>query len=182
MVATALVGLAVAALVWFFNRPGGLSFRTVTLTAAATGPAPKVGSPAPDFTVKLLDGQTVELADYQGEVVWINFWATWCPPCRAEMPDIQEVFETYRDQGLRVIALSIGEQRSDVQGYVDRTGLGFDIGLDSDTAIAARYRVVGIPTHYFVDRDGTLREIRIGALNKKGMEERVRKLLEGVAP
>ncbi len=182
IVATVLVGLGIAALVWFFNRPGDLSFRSVTLTAAASGPAPKEGQPAPDFSVPLLDGSAFRLSDHRGQAIWINFWATWCPPCRAEMPDIQEVYTAYRDQGLRVVALSIGEARGDVQAYVNKTGLTFDIGLDSDTSVSAQYRIVGIPTHFFVDRDGVLREIRIGALNKKGMEERVLSLLEGDKP
>jgi len=182
IVATVLVGLGIAALVWFFNRPGDLSFRSVTLTASASGPAPKEGQPAPEFSVPLLDGSTFRLSDYRGQAVWVNFWATWCPPCRAEMPDIQEVYQAYREQGLRVVALSIGEGRGDVQAYVNKTGLTFDIGLDSDTAVSAQYRIVGIPTHFFVDRDGVLREIRIGALNKKGMEKRVSQLLEETGP
>ena len=182
IVATILVGVGIAALVWFFNRPGDLSFRSVTLTASASGPAPKEGQPAPEFSVPLLDGSTFVLSDYRGQVVWVNFWATWCPPCRAEMPDIEEVYQAYGGQGLKVVALSIGEPRGDVQAYVNRTRLTFNIGLDSDTAVSAQYRIVGIPTHYFIDRDGVLREIRIGALNKKGMEERVRSLLEDGGP
>ena len=182
IVATLLVGAGIAALVWFFNRPGDLSFRSVTVTASASGPAPKEGQPAPDFSVPLLDGSTFRLSDYRGQAVWINFWATWCPPCRAEMPDVEEVYQSYQGQGLKVVALSIGEARRDVQAYVDRTGLTFNIGLDSDTAVSAQYRIVGIPTHFFVDRDGVLREIRIGALNKKGMEDRVRLVLEGDEP
>lgn len=181
VVATVLVGVGIAALVWFFNRPGDLSFRSVTLKASPSGPPPKEGQPAPEFDVLLLDGSTFRLGDYRGQAVWVNFWATWCPPCRAEMPDIQEVYEAHRDQGLTVVALSIGEGRGDVEAYVRKTGLTFDIGLDSDTAVSAQYRIVGIPTHFFIDRDGVLREIRIGALNKKGMEQRVSRLLEGGA-
>jgi cytochrome c biogenesis protein CcmG, thiol:disulfide interchange protein DsbE len=171
------VGAAILALVWFFDRPGEGAKEAVTLTAAASGPAPREGKEAPDFRVQGLDGEYFELSDFRGRPVWINFWATWCPPCRAETPDIQEVYEKYQDDGLVILALSIGEDGDTVRAYEEKTGTTFRIGLDQDTSIAATYRVVGLPTHYFVDRGGVLREIRIGSLSKKSMEKKVQELM-----
>ena len=185
VVATLAVGAIIVGLVWFFDRPGAIgSSQAITLTAGASGPAPRVGKEAPDFQVRTLDGASVNLSDYRGQPVWISFWATWCPPCRAENPDIQEVYEEHQGQGLVILALSIGEETDTVQSYVKRTGLTYTIGLDQSTEIAARYRIVGIPTHFFVDRDGILREWRIGSMSKKTMEKNVAKITSSstVAP
>ena len=178
ILATIIVGAISIGLIVFFDRPGGAGgSRAVTLTAGATGEAPRVGREAPDFRVLGLDGEYFQLSDFRGRPVWINFWATWCPPCRAENPDIEAVYQANQDQGLVIIALSIGESASTVQDYVDRTGLTYTIGLDQNTAIAAQYRIVGIPTHFFVDRDGILREWRIGAMSKGTMEKKVQEIM-----
>jgi peroxiredoxin len=185
ILATIAVGAVIVGLVWFFDRPAGFgSSQAITLTAGASGPAPRLDKPAPEFQVQTLDGTTVQLSDYRGQPVWVSFWATWCPPCRAENPDIQEVYEKYQAEGLVILALSIGENTGTVQSYVQRTGLTYTIGLDQSTEIAARYRIVGIPTHFFVDRDGILREWRIGSMSKKTMEKNVGKIISSspVAP
>ncbi|HEU4758834.1 MAG TPA: redoxin domain-containing protein [Dehalococcoidia bacterium] len=171
--ATLAVGAVIVGLVWFFDRPGAATSQAVTLTSAPSGPAPHVGREAPDFEVRGLDGQTYHLSDFRGRPVWLTFWATWCPPCRAENPDIQEVYEANSDRGLVILALSIGESTETVRGYVQRTGLTYTIGLDQSTAVAARYRIVGIPTHFFVDADGIIRDWRIGSMSKKTMEKKV---------
>ncbi len=178
IVATILVGVAIIGLVWYFDKPAGIgASQSITLTASAKGPAPKIGREAPDFSVTALDGQTYTLSDFRGQPVWINFWASWCPPCRAENPDIQAVYEANKDGGLVVLAIAIGETSGAVRGYAERTGLTYTIGLDEGTDIAANYRIVGIPTHFFVDRDGVLREWRIGALSKKNMEKKVDEIM-----
>ena len=177
IVATIAVGAIIAGLVWYFDRPDAATSQAIPLTASASGPAPRVGREAPDFDVKGLDGQTYRLSDFRGRPVWINFWATWCPPCRAENPDIQEVYEANADKGLVILALSIGESTETVRGYVQRTKLTYTVGLDQTTEIAARYRIVGIPTHFFVDRDGILREWRIGSMSKKTMEKNVAEIM-----
>jgi cytochrome c biogenesis protein CcmG/thiol:disulfide interchange protein DsbE len=184
ILATIAVGAIIIGLVWFFDSPGTATSQTITLTAAASGPPPRVGKEAPNFQVQGLDGKTYQLSDFRGRPVWITFWATWCPPCRAENPDIQEVYAANQGQGLVILALSIGEDTSTVRGYVQRTGLTYAIGLDQATEIAARYRIVGIPTHFFVDRDGILREWRIGSMSKKTMEKNVAKITSSstVAP
>jgi peroxiredoxin len=174
IVATLLVGVAIAAIVLYFDKPASTGdSQAITLTAVATGPAPKVDKPAPDFQVQTLDGQTHRLSEFRGRPVWINFWASWCPPCRAENPDIQEVYAANQADGLVVLAIAIGEDDGDVRAYAERTNLTYDIGLDGGTDIAAAYRIVGIPTHFFIDRDGIIREWRIGSMNKSTMEKKV---------
>jgi cytochrome c biogenesis protein CcmG/thiol:disulfide interchange protein DsbE len=178
ILATIAIGVVIAGLVWFFERPGeDATSEPIELTASASGPAPRVGEEAPDFRVQSPDGESLRLSDFRGSAVWINFWASWCPPCRAESPDIEAVYQEKQDEGLVVLALSIGEGASTVRDYVERTGTTFTVGLDRGTDIAATYRIVGIPTHYFVDSDGILRDWRIGSMSKKTMEKKVDAIL-----
>jgi thiol-disulfide isomerase/thioredoxin len=180
--ATALIGLGIIVLVWLLNRSGELSFRSISLTASGTGPAPREGEPAPDFVIEILGGSSVRLSDLRGQVVWINFWATWCPPCRKELPEIQRVASAYADAGLVVLLVDVGERASDVQAYAEKLGLSIDIGLDSRTEVAAQYRVTGLPMNFFIGKDGVMRAIRYGALDREEMEERVRPLLNEGEP
>jgi peroxiredoxin len=178
IVATVLVGVAIAALVWVFDRPGAAASQSVTVTAAATVDPPKVGKPAPDFELTMIDGTTARLSDFKGRPVWINFWASWCPPCRAENPDIQDLYNAHKDaDGLVLLAPAIGEGRDSVADYMRRADLHYPVGTDSNTQIAADYRVLGIPTHIFVDREGIIREIRVGAMSKKTMEKKLAQII-----
>jgi cytochrome c biogenesis protein CcmG/thiol:disulfide interchange protein DsbE len=178
VLATIAIGIVIAGLVWFFDRPGDAGgSESVTLTAAASGPAPQVGKEAPDFEVEGLDGESYRLSDFRGHPVWINFWASWCPPCRAESLDIEDVYQEKRDEGLVVLAISISEDADAVRDYVARTGMTFTVGLDEGTDVAAAYRIAGIPSHYFVDRDGVLQELHVGSMSKSTMEEKVDEIL-----
>jgi len=181
ILATIAVGAVIVGLVWFFDRPDAAGVQAITLSASPTGPAPRLEREAPDFSLRTLDGKEVQLSDFRGRPVWINFWATWCPPCRAETPDIQEVYENHESDGLVVLAISIGESPSTVSDYVKRTGTTFTTGVDQTTSIAAQYRIVGIPTHFFIDREGVIREWRIGSMSKKTMENKVKEIMSPVA-
>ncbi len=171
VIATLLVGVAIAGAVWFFDRPGTANSQSVTLTASAQGAEPKIGKPAPDFVLTMTDGTQQRLSDFKGKPVWINFWASWCPPCRAENPDIQDLYNAHHDaDGLVLLAPAIGESADSVTQYMGNADLHYPVGTDGDTQIAANYRVLGIPTHIFVDSDGVIRNMRIGAMSKKTME------------
>ncbi len=166
---TAAVILAVS---WLANRPaahGGLTL--AGLSVGGAGPAPEVGKPAPNFTATTLEGTKVTLSGLRGRPVWLNFGAPWCQPCRAENPDIEAAYEKYRGQGLQVLWVVINDSRSDIEGYAKRTGLTYPTVNDSSGAIESRYRIDGIPSHFFIDRSGVLREIRISSLNPSMMEE-----------
>ncbi len=124
-----------------------------------------VGSQAPDFVLETLAGENLSLADVRGQVAILNFWATWCAPCRLEMPALQSRFEKY-DGRLRVLAINFDEPRPDVQAFVDELGLTFDVLLDPGAEVQELYRIRGYPTSYFVDADGFIRAIHIGLLTE----------------
>jgi peroxiredoxin len=142
----------------------------------------QLGQRAPDFTgkngdqdVRLsdLDGREIRLADFAGKPVWVVFWATWCPPCQQETPDIRSVYEAYRDDGLVVVAVDVQEDVDTVRRYVQTYSLGYRIGLDTYAAIMKTYGVFGLPTHYFIDRQGVIRDRYFGPLKRDQMEQRV---------
>lgn len=142
----------------------------------------QLGQRAPDFTgmnndqeVRLtdLDGREIRLADFAGKPVWVVFWATWCPPCQQETPDIRAVYEAYRDAGLVVVAVDVQEDVDTVRRYVQTYGLGYRVGLDTYAAIMRTYGVFGLPTHYFIDRQGVIRDRYFGPLKRDQMEQRV---------
>lgn len=169
MVVTAAVILAVAYLV---DKPAaGGGFTSVVLSGGATGPAPEVGHPAPDFTARTIEGAKVTLSGLRGHPVWLTFGASWCQPCRAENPDIEAAYERHRAQGLKVVAIFIQDNRSDIEDYAKRTGLTFPKVDDSAGRIASSYRIVGIPSHFFIDSSGILRAIRISSLDPSTMDE-----------
>lgn len=184
IVGTLAVAVLIIGAVWFLGRAGAATSTAITLTADAAGPAPHIGETAPAFNMRTLDGKTVSLSDYKGQPVWISFWASWCPPCRAENPDIEETYQKYKDEGLVILAPAIGEDSGTVAGYVKRTGLSFTVGVDETTQLAANYRIVGIPTHFFIDRDGVLQVWRIGSMSTKTMEKNIQKIVSpaGVEP
>ncbi len=140
----------------------------------------KVGKPAPDFTLKTLDGQSVSLSDFKGKPVLINFFATWCGPCRAEMPDLQAAWQQYKDQGLTVLAVNLTNQDtvSDVKAYVEQLSLTFPTVLDDTGGVASLYKVGPIPTSYFVDKNGLLSTVQVGAMSRQTMDQRIKKLLQ----
>lgn len=146
----------------------------------------EVGASAPGFSgqdsgqqvdLRDVDGRTISLAALRGRPVWIVFWASWCPPCQQETPDLRAVFEAHRKEGLAVIAVSIQEPADAVRAYVERYGLDYTVGLDSNGAIARTYEVFGIPTHYFVDRNGVIKDRSFGPLNRGEMERRLAAIL-----
>lgn len=115
------------------------------------------GAPAPLLD---LDGNPVRLTDLRGRPVWINFWASWCPPCQAETPTIRDTAAAYAPQGLEVIGISVQEAtEDDVRAYAEKYGLEYTIAADLAGDVFRRYRVYGLPTQYFLDADGVIRSI-----------------------
>jgi cytochrome c biogenesis protein CcmG, thiol:disulfide interchange protein DsbE len=129
--------------------------------------AASIGAPAPAFTAYTVDGthQPRGLADYRGQVTILNVWATWCGPCKAEMPTLEHLYETYKSDGLKVVAVSIDETAGDdsVRAYAHDMGLTFDILHDPQYRIEGPYHVVGYPSSYVIDRQGVIRKIWLGA-------------------
>ncbi len=112
---------------------------------------------APDFTLQTLRGETVHLADLRGKVVLLNFWATWCVPCRTEMPAIEALYQRYKDRGFDVLAVNMDKSSAaGVEAFVKETGVTFRTVLDSSWTTARAYGVRGLPTSYFIDRTGNV--------------------------
>ncbi len=144
-------------------------------------PLPHPGFPAPDFTLLTPDGEQVSLADLHGQPVIINLWASWCPPCRAEMPALQSVYEAYQDQGLVILALNATNQDS-LQAALEFTrdlGLEIPILLDPDGRVSSLYQLRSLPTTFFVDPEGVIRDVVIGGpMAEALLRVRVEQLLE----
>jgi cytochrome c biogenesis protein CcmG/thiol:disulfide interchange protein DsbE len=145
-----------------------------------------VGKPAPDFVgrsggqdVRLtdLDGRPIALADLRGRPVWVVFWATWCPPCQRETPDLRATYDAHGQDGLVMVAVDIEEPADVVREYARKFGLTYRIGLDETGAISEAYSVFGLPTHYFIDRQGAIRDRNFGPLSRDQMEQRVAAIL-----
>jgi len=133
-------------------------------------PAPIIGYPAPDFTLTDLDGNTVHLTDLRGKVVFLNFWAIGCPPCRFEMPAMEEVYQEYRDEDVVIIGIDLGEPGSSVKNFVETNGYSWTFVIDTYGQIAWEYTVSGIPTSFFIDKDGIIRALQVGAMSRVVME------------
>jgi peroxiredoxin len=125
---------------------------------------PLVGGPAPEITLKDLQGQEVKLSDLRGKIVLLNFWATWCKPCKEEMPAMQASYDKLRDQGLVVLAVNELEDTEKVIEHVRKHGHTFPVVMDHDNVVANRYGVVGLPVSFLVDRQGIVRERVSGSL------------------
>lgn len=151
---------------------------TVPLPGATRGASVPVGSIAPDLSLQTLDGKPASLADFRGQVVMVNFWATWCPPCRAEMPDMQQVYDERRGRDFTILAVNIQEAQQPVAGFVTKYGLGFPILMDVSGEVTQRYGVYSLPSSYFVDRDGRVAKVNVGPLSKRAIAGEVDRLLE----
>lgn len=137
-----------------------------------------IGEPAPDFTLPNLDGESVSLTDFEGRPVLINFWNTGCPPCREEMPYLQEVYDERQGSELVMLTINIGQNAATVKSFLHDNNLSLPVLLDADAAVARRYGMPGIPTTFFIDRDGILRVKVIGGFpNKTVIDSRLSEIM-----
>ena len=143
---------------------GGALLPSLTEPLAQTQPAVEPGRYAPDFALTDLNGETVRLSDWRGQVVLLNFWASWCVPCRQEMPLLQATHEAYAGDGLVVLAVNMGEERRRVEGFAADLAVTFPVLADEETTVGTLYRVRGAPTTYFIDREGVIRQRCVGPL------------------
>ena len=170
----AIVAVVIGILVYAASGQGPSDGVTqVDLGDGAAAAAPVVGAKPPDFTGITYDGTTVSLSDYAGKPVWLTFGASWCPDCRTESADVEATYKANKDKGLVLLGVFINENASDVSGYAGRAGLTFPIVVDPNADIAAAYRSMGIPTHFFIGADGKIRETRIGAMSRDEMDRAV---------
>ena len=138
---------------------------------------PQVGMPAPDFEAVSLDGEAVRLSDLAGQPVVINFWATWCPPCRKEMPDFQAVYDRHKADGLQFYAINVGESHVTVRDFTGRLGIDLPILIDSNEEAQTAYNILPIPATFFIDRDGVVRAVYQYQMSRAQIEIEVQRLM-----
>lgn len=128
--------------------------------ASTAGPELRAGEAAPQFTLRSLKGEPVSLADLRGRTVLLNFWATWCIPCVAEMPALQRIYKKYGERGFTILAVSADQDVEVVRSFAEQNGLTFPILLDSDMSVVRSYGVSGFPETFFIDGHGNLLRVR----------------------
>ena len=138
----------------------------------------KVDFPAPELTLKNISGESVSLKEHLGSVVLVNLWATWCPPCREEMPTLQSFYEKYKTKGFVLIAIDQEETGDVVEPFVKEFGLTFPVWLDIDYQAQREFKTMNLPSSYVIDRNGKVRLMWIGGISKKNLEKYVPDLIE----
>ncbi|WP_245833035.1 redoxin domain-containing protein [Oceanobacillus timonensis] len=159
----------------------GLLFFLVTINevhAADVQEGVEIGDKAPDFTLETLDGESVQLSDFQGERVMINFWATWCPPCKQEMPDMEQFYQEH-DPVILSVNLTDGEMNTEQVGqFMQELELTFPVLLDKEGEVSQLYRIQPIPMTYMVDAEGIIQFKSFGALSYKQMVKQYEQMKE----
>lgn len=139
-----------------------------------------VGRQAPDFTLATLDEMEVSLSQFQGQPVLINFWSTWCAPCRQEMPELVRAYEAHKGEGFVVLGLNLAysDFLTDVKSFASEFNMTFPVLLDKDGAVAeGLYRIPGLPTSVFVNRDGTIERIQVGVMTGQQIDQYISEIL-----
>lgn len=131
---------------------------------------------APDFSFSLLNGKRINLSDYQGKPVVINFWASWCPPCRAEAPTLTKIANRYKGQ-VQFLGVVYQDSEANARAFIKEFGIPYPNGIDVDGKITAAYKVTGVPETFFVDKDGRLQGHWIGAIDEPTLTGYIDKLL-----
>ena len=157
---------------WTRRLAGALLALAATLASAA--------AVAPDFTLRGTDGRNVRLAEQRGQVVMVNFWASWCAPCRVEMPHLVRLQEKYRDAGFRLLAVNVDDDPRNAGAALAKIGVQLPVLLDTDKTVVRQYQVATMPSTVLIDRDGRVREVfrgyREGA--EQAYEAQLRALLK----
>ena len=143
--------------------------------AGALPPAPAIGHPAPDFTLTDAAGQTFRLSDLRGKPVVLNFWATWCPPCKAEMPELQAASERLAGE-VAIVGVDQGESAAEVKAFAAQHGLTFPMPVDGKMDVSRQYLVRNLPTTFFIDRSGTIRYTQIGPLTEATLAQHLKSI------
>ena len=163
----------IAGVIWYLERdddgatsPGGERYGPVDMPAELRLPdvevAPEEGAMAPNFLLEDLGGGEIRLSDLRGRPLIINFWATWCAPCRKEMPQFVQAYDRYKSEGLEIVAVNLQEGKSIASRFADDYGMDFKVAVDRDGEVGDQYHLLGLPTTYFVGRDGVIRSVFTG--------------------
>lgn len=145
----------------------------------ASAAPPALGTPAPDFTLKSDSGRNLKLSELRGQVVMVNFWATWCAPCREEMPLLNQLYEQYRKAGFTLLAVNIDDDPAKARAMARKLGVSFPVLFDTDKRVSRLYDVAAMPSTLLIDRDGKLRYLHRGYVAgvEKKYQSQIRELL-----
>jgi cytochrome c biogenesis protein CcmG/thiol:disulfide interchange protein DsbE len=147
------------------------------ISLARAGQTQPASGPAPDFTLRTFDGELFSLAEQRGKVVIVNFWASWCVPCREEAPILQEVWERYRGRGVVMVGVDYLDVERDALAFIDEFGITYPNGLDMGKTISKRYRIKGVPETFIVDQEGNIVEFYVGAAKEGQLDAILEPLL-----
>ena len=183
-----VIGVIASVVWWLESRqgpgtsPSGEEYGPRDLPAALVPPAmevgPQEGKLAPNFLLETLEGGELRLSDLRGQAVVINFWASWCKPCRKEIPELVAAYNSYRERGLVILGVNLQEGKGIVRPFAEDFGMNFPILIDRDGEVGDEYRILGLPTTYFVDRDGVVRSVFTGPFIEKGQGANVQGAIE----
>lgn len=138
---------------------------------------PQVGEEAPDFKLTTLDGKEVQLSEMRGKAVMLNFWGTWCPPCRTEMPAMQKIYEKYKSKGFEILAVNIAETDIAVSNFAHQYKLTFPIPMDRNKEVVRLYKIGPLPSSIFIDAQGKITQVIEGPLDTSQLELYVNQIL-----
>jgi thiol-disulfide isomerase/thioredoxin len=166
---------------------GGLQLEPALLTPGPEGGEARVGlragDLAPNFEFSAFDGRRLKLSDFRGRPVFLNFWATWCGPCKAELPAMETRLQNHEASGLAIVAMNNGEDFVPAERFLRDLEVQLTaFGYDPESAVARRYELLGMPTSYFIDADGVITRVVAGALNERQMESAVQEVIRGYSP
>jgi cytochrome c biogenesis protein CcmG/thiol:disulfide interchange protein DsbE len=139
------------------------------------------GTPAPDFSLRLFDGRSVQLSDFRGKVVFVNFWASWCPPCRVEAPLLEQAWQRYREHGVVFVGIDIQDTDEAGRRFLEEFAISYMNGRDLNSRIAIEYGVYGIPETFFIDPEGRITYKHIGALDRETIIVKLGDASRGIA-
>jgi peroxiredoxin len=179
LIGLGMVVLSLAAGLAIYNQAGSdqVADTSAEEDQRACSPPASVLFPAPDLVLTDVEGNLVSLNEFQGQVVVLNTWATWCPPCRAEMPDLEAFYQTYHNQGLTLVGINIGESREAVRTFAQSFQLSFQIWLDPDESSLRAFNTISLPSTFVIDQSGQVRLIWSGMTCFDQLETNVAPLL-----
>lgn len=181
LLASLTLVLLVGAAVWLLNGHSSDEARQAYSISGVGGTGlsgldagPRVGALAPDFELTDVNsGESVKLSSLRGRPVWLNYFATWCPPCKAELPDIKQTYALYKDSGLVIVGIDMREDPGQVKAFTVNNGYDWTFVVDTDGKVTDRYFVYGIPTHIFIDKEGIIKAVSVGGLTRDMMQQNI---------
>ncbi len=132
---------------------------------------------APDFSLPTLTGKTVKLADYKGKIVVLNFWASWCPPCRLEIPDFVKVYQTYKGKGVEFIGIAVSSEKKDIQKIVEQDNVSYPVVIGTEEVKSLYGGIQAVPTTFFINRKGEIVKKHVGKMSEEQLVVMIKELL-----